>query len=59
MFFVGYKTKFDSITRAVAAIGIGLVMIFGNNAPVKVVKIIALLLIAAGVASLVYGLIKS
>ncbi len=59
MFFVGYKTKFDSITRAVAAIGIGLVMIFGNNAPVKVVKIIALLLIAAGVASLVFGLIKS
>ena len=59
MFFVGYKTKFYSITRAVAAIGIGLVMIFGNNAPVKVVKIIALLLIAAGVASLVYGLIKS
>ena len=59
MFFIGYKTKFDSITRAIAAIGIGLVMVFGNNAPTKVVKIIAILLMAAGVASLVYGLIKS
>ena len=59
MFTLGYKTKFDSITRAVAAIGIGLVMIFGSNAPTMVVKIIAILLMAAGVASLVYGFIKS
>ena len=58
MILLGYKTKFDSITRAVAAIGIGLVMIFGSNAPTVVVKIIAGLLIVAGIASLVYGLIK-
>ena len=59
MIILGYKTKFDSIIRAVAAIGIGLVMVFGSNAPTKVVKIIAVMLMAAGVASLVYGLIKS
>lgn len=58
MITIGYKTKFDSIVRAVGAIGIGLVMIFGNNAPTLVVKIIAALLIAAGVASLVYAIIK-
>ncbi|MBR4756098.1 MAG: DUF308 domain-containing protein [Bacteroidales bacterium] len=58
MILLGYKTKFDSITRAVAAIGIGLVMIFGSNAPTLVVKIIAGLLIVAGIASLVYGLLK-
>ena len=59
MITLGYKTKFDSATRAVAAIGIGLVMMFGGNAPAIVVKIIAVLLLAAGVASLVYGLVKS
>ena len=59
MITLGYKTKFDSITRAIAAIGIGLVMAFGGNAPTLVVKIIAGLLVAAGVASLIYGLIKS
>ena len=58
MIVLGYKTKFDSIVRAVAAIGIGLVMVFGNNAPVTVVKIIAGLLVLAGLASLVYGIIK-
>ena len=58
MILLGYKTKFDSITRAVAAIGIGIVMIFGSNAPTLVVKIIAGLLIVAGIASLVYGLLK-
>ena len=58
MIVLGYKTKFDSIVRAVAAIGIGLVMVFGNNAPVTVVKIIAGLLVLAGIASLVYGIIK-
>ena len=59
MITLGYKTKFDSITRAAAAIGIGLVMVFGGNAPTNVVKIIAILLVLAGVASLIYGLIKS
>ena len=59
MITLGYKTKFNSITRAIAAIGIGLVMAFGGNAPTNVVKIIAILLVLAGVASLIYGLIKS
>ena len=59
MIIFGYKTKFDSIVRAIAAIGIGLVLIFGSNAPTLVVKIIAAFLMAAGVASLIYGLIKS
>lgn len=59
MITLGYKTKFDSVTRAVAAIGIGLVMVFGGNAPTLVVKIIAVLLFAAGVASLIYGLVKN
>lgn len=59
MITLGYKTKFDSITRAAAALGIGLVMAFGGNAPALVVKIIAVLLVVAGIASLVYGLIKS
>lgn len=59
MITLGYKTKFDSVTRAVAAIGIGLVMVFGGNAPTLVVKIIAVLLFGAGVASLIYGLVKN
>ena len=58
MFTFGYNTKYDSIVRAVAAIGIGLVLILGGNAPSLVVKIIAVLLMVAGVVSLVYGLIK-
>jgi len=59
MITLGYKTKFDSVTRAAAAIGIGLVMAFGGNAPALVVKIIAILLVVAGIASLFYGLVKS
>ncbi len=59
MITLGYKTKFDSVTRAAAAIGIGLVMAFGGNAPTLVVKIIAILLIIAGVASLIYGIVKN
>ena len=59
MITLGYKTKFDSVTRAAAAIGIGLVMVFGGNAPTMVVKIIAALLIVAGIVSLIYGLVKS
>lgn len=59
MITLGYKTKFDSVTRAAAAIGIGLVMAFGGNAPALVVKIIAILLVVAGIASLIYGLVKS
>ena len=59
MITIGYKTKFDSIISAVAAIGIGLVLVFGSNAPTVVVKIISVFLMVAGVVSLVYGLIKN
>jgi len=40
MFTFGYKTSFSSILRALASIGIGLVMIFDNEASVTVVKVI-------------------
>lgn len=55
MFTFGYKTKFSSLLRALAAIGIGLVMILGTNAPLTIVKVIAAFLFAAGVISFVYG----
>lgn len=59
MFTFGYKTKFSSLVRALGAIGVGLVLIFGNNAPTTVVKIIAGLLVVAGLVSLVYGVRKN
>lgn len=59
MITFGYKTKFSSLVRAAGAIGIGLVLIFGNNAPTLVVKLIAILLVVAGVVSLVYGVRKN
>ena len=55
MITFGYKTKFSSILRALAAIGVGLVMVIGNDATTTVVRIIASFLFAAGVVSLVYG----
>lgn len=51
----GYKSKFSSILRACAAIGIGLVMIISTNATEMVVKIIAAFLFAAGVVTLAHG----
>ncbi len=57
MFTFGYKTKINSMLRALAAIGIGLVMILGNNAPLTVVRVIASFLFAAGLVSLVYGVV--
>ncbi len=51
----GYKNKFSSILRSLAAIGIGLVMVFSTDATVQVVKIIAAFLFAAGVVSFAYG----
>ena len=59
MITFGYKTKFSSLVRAAGAIGIGLVLVFGNNAPTTVVKIIAALLVVAGLVSLVYGIKKN
>lgn len=57
MFTFGYKTKFNSVLRALAAVAIGLVMVLGSNAPITVVKIVASCLCAAGIVSLVYGIV--
>lgn len=59
MFTFGYKSSFSSILRVLAAIGIGLVMVFDNAASVTVVKVIAAFLLASGVVSLVYGFIRN
>lgn len=58
MIFFGYKTKFSSMIRALSAIGIGLVMLLHSDASVVVVKIIAALLVVAGIVSLVHGFAK-
>lgn len=58
MFTFGYKTSFSSILRALASTGIGLVMVFDNEASVTVVKVIAAFLCASGVVSLLYGVIR-
>lgn len=55
MITFGYKSKFSSILRALASIGIGAVMIFATDATTTVVRIIAAFLFAAGVVSLAYG----
>ncbi len=55
MITFGYKSRFSSILRALAAIAVGLVMVIGNDATTTVVRIIAAFLFAAGVVSLVYG----
>ncbi len=59
MFTFGYKTSLSGILRALASIGIGLVMIFDNEASVTVVKVVAAFLLASGLVSLVYGFIRS
>jgi uncharacterized membrane protein HdeD (DUF308 family) len=59
MFTFGYKTTLSGILRALAAIGIGLVMVFDNEASVTVVKVIASFLLASGFVSLVYGIIRN
>ncbi len=59
MFTFGYKTSISSILRALASIGIGLVMIFDNEASETVVKVIAAFLFASGLVSLVYGVIRN
>ena len=60
MFSFGYKSSFSSLVRAAAAIGIGLVMVFGadRNAPILIVKLIAALIIIAGLALLFHALTK-
>ena len=58
MILFGYKTSFSSVLRALPAIGIGLVMLLRTDATVLVVKIIAVFLFAAGVVSLVHGLVR-
>lgn len=59
MFTFGYKSSFSSILRALAAVGIGLVMIFDNAASETVVKVIAAFLLASGLVSLIYGFIRN
>ena len=59
MFTIGYKTKLSSILRSLASIGIGMVMIFDNEASETVVKVVAAFLFASGLVSLVYGLIRN
>ena len=59
MFTFGYKSSFSSILRALASIGIGLVMIFDNEASETVVKVIAAFLFASGFVSLIYGFIRN
>ena len=58
MILFGYKTRFSSILRALSAIGIGLVMLLRTDASVVVVKIIAAFLFAAGVVSLIHGVVR-
>lgn len=55
MITIGYKNKFSSILRAIAAIAIGIVMIISTDATVTVVKVISALIFAAGVVSFAYG----
>ena len=59
MFTFGYKTTLSSILRSLASIGIGLVMIFDNEASETVVKVVAAFLFASGLVSLDYGLIRN
>ena len=59
MFTFGYKATLSSILRSLASIGIGLVMIFDNEASETVVKVVAAFLFASGLVSLVYGLIRN
>lgn len=59
MFTFGYKTTLSSILRSLASIGIGMVMIFDNEASETVVKVVAAFLFASGLVSLVYGLIRN
>lgn len=56
MITFGYKNKFSGVMRALAAIAIGLVMVFSTEATTNVVKIIAAFLFAAGLVSFAYGL---
>mgnify|MGYP001062364139 FL=1 len=56
MITFGYKNKFSGVLRALAAIAIGLVMVFSTEATTNVVKIIAAFLFAAGLVSFAYGL---
>lgn len=58
MITIGYKSKFSSILRALSAIALGVVMVISNNATVTVIRVIAALLFAAGVISLVYSIVN-
>lgn len=55
MISFGYKSPVSSVLRAATAIAIGLVLVISDSATIKVVKIIASLLFASGVISLICG----
>jgi len=55
MITFGYNNKFSCILRALSAIAIGLVLMFGNDTTVTAVKVIAALLLLVGLVSLAYG----
>lgn len=56
MITFGYKNTFSSILRALSAFAIGLVMVIRTEATTDVVRIIALLLVATGIVSVLYAL---
>ncbi len=59
MITLGFKNKFSGMLRAVAAIVLGLIMIImPGTALVLVVKVLAAFLIAAGVVTLIYGVVQ-
>ena len=58
LFTFGYKNKFSSILRSLVAIAIGIVMIISNDATRTLVQVIAALLFAAGLITLVNGFVQ-
>lgn len=60
MITFGYNNKISSLSRALAALGVGLVMVFGASgcATVTLVKVIASLILAAGLVSLLFAFDK-
>jgi len=56
MISFGYRSRVGCILRALVAIALGLVLVFYNNTSVTLVKIVSLVLAAAGIYGLVYAL---
>ncbi|MCR5003837.1 MAG: DUF308 domain-containing protein [Bacteroidales bacterium] len=59
MILFGYKNKFSSYLRALAAIAIGMIMFVGRvDAFETLAKVIGAIIIAAGIASIVFAMTK-